>query len=255
MPPWGGTSERASFFRVFFPRARLHSNIPLALVTCCTISESIDITFYSIWNALSLICRAPGFALQTKPEKGGLEPCICLKHHPLADDEGSCKAAINVRCRNRLSRKAKSDVNGASFESFRKSFESSRNLTFEQRPRQTRHRRLIYSNLLSLQFVISLEHVSYSSWRQKKFVITLLPTETSCDSISFYENFDLIFVKWVFQAPYDELDGFSPTSQMSFHVFPLIVMLSSKKSHDMAAGRKLFPSIILLSIHKSKRNH
>lgn len=185
-------------------------------------------------------------------KRGGLEPCVCLKHHPLADDEGSCKAAINVRCRNRLSRKAKSDVSGASFESFRESSESSRNLTFEQRPRQTR---LIYSNLLSLQFVISLEHVSYSSWRQKKFVITLLPTETSCDSISFYENFDLIFVKWVFLAPYDVLGGFSPPSQMSFHVSPLIVMLSSKKSHDMAAGRSFFPSIILLSIHKSKRNH
>lgn len=63
-------------------------------------------------------------------------------------------------------------------------------------------------------------------------------------------EFRLNFVKRIFLAV--RRTRLFASSQMSFHVSLLIVMLSSKNP-TTSLGGKLFPSIMLLSIHKSQR--
>lgn len=96
--------------------------------------------------------------------------------------------------------------------------------------------------------MISLEHVSYSGPKAEK-----VSNYFTSDRNKLWFHFLL----WELRLNFRQM-GFFPSpvrrtrrlfasSQIGFHVAALIVMLSSKK-----VPRKLFPSIILLSIHKSK---
>lgn len=169
-------------------------------------------------------------------QQRGLEPFMCLKHHPLADDEGSCKAAINVRCRNSFAKSQKWCEWGEFWKLARKLRKLPKPHVWTAPPADSTMSANLFQSVES-----QLRDIARACF------IFGLKAEKVCNYFTSDRNkLWFHFLLWEFRLNFRQM-GFPSavrrtwrlfaSSQMSFHVFALIVMLSSKKTHDMAGGK------------------